>query len=104
MIGFWILATCECGVFASANIDFCLYCIGGSVFVDHEGCGPQLTTYHEYHCPNATPTWIGVPRCPQMISRVIPSPGDGADYLPSRPKGPAGSGEDTNKVAAVVSV
>lgn len=51
MISFWILATCECGVFASADIDFCLYCIGGSVFVNHRGCGPQLTSYHEDHCP-----------------------------------------------------
>ena len=51
MISFWILATCECGVFASADIDFCLYCTGGSIFVDHRACGPKLTSYHEYRCP-----------------------------------------------------
>ena len=51
VISFWALATCECGIFVNAEIDFCLYCIGGSVFVNHEGCGPQLTSYHEYRCP-----------------------------------------------------
>ena len=51
MISFWMLATCECGIFASAHIEFCLYCIGGYVFVHHQECGPQLTSYHEYRCP-----------------------------------------------------
>ena len=51
MTGFWILATCECGIFASADLEFCLYCIGGNVFVHHAGCGPQLTSYHEDRCP-----------------------------------------------------
>ena len=49
--GFWILATCECGIFASADLEFCLYCIGGNVFVHHAGCEPQPTSYHEDRCP-----------------------------------------------------
>ena len=33
MISFWMLATCECGIFARAHIEFCLYCIGDYAFV-----------------------------------------------------------------------
>ena len=51
MISFWMLATCQCGVFARAHIEFCRYCFGGDVFVNHPGCQPQLTSYHEYRCP-----------------------------------------------------
>ena len=52
MISFWMLATCRhCGVFANAHINFCPYCFGGDVIVNHAGCGPQLTRYHEYRCP-----------------------------------------------------
>ncbi len=51
MDSFWILATCECGLLVRADIDFCLYCIGGYVFVNHAGCGAQLTAYHADHCP-----------------------------------------------------
>ena len=51
VISFWMLATCRCGVFARANIELCRYCFGGSVFVNYEGCGSQLTSYHECRCP-----------------------------------------------------
>ena len=49
---FWFLATCDCGLFAPAEIEYCLYCIGGDVLVNHQGCPPVLTRYHEPDCPN----------------------------------------------------
>ena len=48
---FWILATCRCGTLVPAHVAFCRDCIGGTVLVNHQGCGPQLTAYHANHCP-----------------------------------------------------
>ena len=48
MISFWMLATCQCGALARAHINFCLYCFGGDVFVNHQGCGPQLTSCNSW--------------------------------------------------------
>ena len=74
MISFRIPATCQCGVFASAGIDFCLYSVGGNVFVNHRGCGPRLASYDEYRYQSRT----------VVIAPAIPRQSDGA----ACPKGP----------------
>ena len=65
MTTFWILATCECGAFPSAHMDFCLYRIGGDIFVNHEGCGPQFTSYSECRCLRAEADWGTQPEAPR---------------------------------------
>ena len=75
VIGFRIPATCECGSFASADLEYCRDCIGGDVFVRHpfssviKDADRSLRPVTRTAAPGATPTSIPLSRMPEATPR-----------------------------------